>query len=193
MVLLNEQTFTEMLTRCYENVEYQGAIMLESEAKKIEFVEELLRVHNDNPITGVREIVARTPHTYIEFENESEIEIITPHDLRRMREHQFNEALLDADILDFDVIDVLERSIEEYTEAVARERVYRHRRRTFADIVMGRGYTDESTATFNTYAMGQWGAHDNADVEINIDKQSKETLDDFLKSFTQNGTFQSGA
>ena len=193
MDLLNEQSFTQMLTHCYENAEYQGVVMLNNEGQKLEFVEGLLRTHNESPITGVRRIISRTPHTFIEFENDSEIEIITPRDLHRMGGHRFNEALLDAEILDFDAIDVLGRLVVEYNEAVAQERIRRRRRRTFADVVMGRGYTDESTNGFDTYAMGKWGASENPDVEIKVDKKSKEVVDDFLGSFKIHNSLEFGS
>lgn len=193
MDLLNEQSFAQMLTHCYENEEYQGVVMLDNEGQKADFIEELLRNHNESPITGVRRIISRPPHNYIEFENDSEIEIITPRDLHRMRGHRFNEALLDADVLDFDAIDALGRLVTEYNEAIAQERIRRRRRRTFADMVMGRGYTDESTNGFDTYAMGKWGASENSDVEIKVDKKSKEVVDDFLDSFKIHNSLEFGS
>lgn len=194
MNLLNEQSFTQMLTNCYENAEYQGVVMLYNEGQKADFVGELLRTHDENPITGVRSIVSRTPHTYIEFYNDSEIEIITPRDLHRMRGYRFNEALLDADILDFEAIDALGCLVVEYNEAVTQERIRRRRRRTFADMVMGGGYTDESIKGFNTYAMGsKWGASKNSDVEIKVDKKSKEAVDDFLDSFKIHNSLEFGS
>lgn len=183
MDLLNEQSFTQMLTHCYENEAYQGVVMLDNEGKKLEFVEELLRTHNESPITGVRRIISRVPHTFIEFENDSEIEIITPHDLHRMRGHRFNEALLDADILDFDAIDALGHLIIDY-HSEANQNLIRRRRRTFADRV---------TQAFHREYQAVWGAPENPDVEIKVDKKSKEVVDDFLDSFKIHNSLEFGS
>lgn len=183
MQLFNEESFSALLTHCYENEEYQGVVMLQNEAQKRELMEELFRNHNESPITGVRSIITRMSHTYVEFENGSEIEIITPNDLHRMRGHRFNEALLDNAILDFDAINALEHLIVDYHSAV-NQGMLRRRRRTFADMMRG---------DFDKRSMGKWGASTNPDVEIKVDKKSKEVIDDFLDSFKINNSLEFGA
>lgn len=184
MQLFNEDSFSALLTRCYENEDYQSAVMFCDEEQKREFVEELIRNHRENHITGVREIVVRHPHVFMEFENGSEIEFITPNDLHRIRGHRFNEALLDSEILDFDVIHELERLITDYHSTVNQNLIRRRRRTTFADRV---------TQAFRRDYQAVWGASENPDVEIKVDKKSKEVVDDFLDSFKIHNSLEFGA
>ena len=184
MQLFNEESFSALLTRCYENAEYQGVVMLASEAQKIDFVDELLRNHTESPITGIKQIIVRLPNTYVEFENGSEIEIITPRDLRRMGRHRFNEALLDSDILDFDAIDALQRLICDYNTALAQG----VRRRRLDDI-RAQVAANARISEFDKQYVGVWGDM-SANTEIKYDKRGQEAMDIFLNSFKINDSLE---
>lgn len=187
MEIFNENSFSALLTRCYENEGYKGVVLLHSEAEKRDFTQELVRYHQENPITGVSSIVTQTLHTYdpifMEFENDSKIEFITLNDLRRIRGHRFNEALLDNEILDFDAIEFLGSLIFDYDSDINQNILRRRRNRTsFADRINN----------YERHAMGVWDTPKNSDIEIEVDRESKEVLDDFLDSFKIHNSLEFG-
>ena len=101
-----------------------------------------------------------------------------------MRGHRFNEALLDADILDFDAIDALGRLVIDYYSEANQNLIRRRRRPTFAD---------RATQAFHRQFQAVWGAPENPDVEIKVDKKSKEAVDDFLDSFKIHNSLEFGS
>lgn len=111
MKLFNENYLADLMSRCYSNVSFRGAILFCSRRKAHEFIKEMENRFVNEGVPGVKEIERNNVTSkfpgIIKFENGSTIDVLTPRMLGR-RGLRFHESLLDDEIIDYDTIHRLE-------------------------------------------------------------------------------------
>lgn len=185
MDLLNENSLASLLRHCYENQGYKACILFNSLVDADTLLSELYDIHNERGIDGVRGFVRNTPSKIV-FENGSVMTFLTVSHERQLRGMRFHEALLHEDVMDTDAMMTLQSHIREYADTTTGG--------VFETI---NGYAtqaaERATQAFHRQFQAVWGAPENPDVEIKVDKKSKEVVDDFLDSFKIHNSLEFGS
>ena len=164
MDLLNEITLASLLSNCYRNRYYRACILFDNNEDAHTLLNELVEIHRQDGIDGVRSFQRSTP-AQIRFGNGSSLTLLTASD--ETRGLRFHKALLHENVMNADAMLALQHNIREYIE-------------------LG----NETLDTINKIVQK---TPNNTDVEIKVDRKSTKALDDFLGSFRINDTLEFGA
>ncbi len=96
MELLSAQSFSEAMTRCYNNRRYKVGVAFSSTVTYLPFVNELGREYRDTKIPGVDRVEITSRGGRLLFENGSCVDMFIARESERGR--KCNEILYDANI-----------------------------------------------------------------------------------------------
>lgn len=184
MDLLNENSLASLLSNCYRNRRYRACILFNNREDAHALLNELVEIHNQDGIDGVERFIQHNP-PQIRFENGSVLTLLTTSNAAQIRGYRCHEALLHEDVMDTEAMIALQSHIREYRE---------YEDGIFNTInEYATQAAEAATRAFHREYQAVWKASDNPDVEIKVDKKSKEVLDDFLDSFKINNSLEFGA
>lgn len=185
MDLLNENSLASLLNNCYRNRGYRACILFNNREDAHTLLNELVEIHNQDGIDGVDRFVRNNP-PQVRFDNGSVLTFLTTTNAAQLRGYRCNEALLHEDVMDTDAMITLQSHIREYVDTATNG--------VFETI---NGYAtqaaERATQAFHRQFQAIWGAPENPDVEIKVDKKSKEVVDDFLDSFKIHNSLEFGS
>ena len=185
MDLLNENSLASLLSNCYRNRGYCACILFNNREDAYTLLNELTEIHNQDGIDGVDRFIRNSP-PQVRFENGSVLTLLTTTNATQIRGYRCHEALLHEDVMDTDAMITLQSHIREYADTTTGG--------VFDTInEYATQAAERASQAFHRQFQAMWGASENPDVEIKVDKKSKEVVDDFLDSFKIHNSLEFGS
>ena len=168
---LNETTFEEMLTRCGQHSNYEGAIVLPHINDVRAFTEEMVRLNSLERIPFFRDVRSTPRTSVVRFTNGSSLEFTTADDMRNG--DRYHSVLVHSGICHPEFLDGICRFEKPYEADVFRDAVY----------AWQEDYLRKQRSFYRTHALGDWVFEPPKPIDPMENVTDTEELDNFLNEF----------